>query len=161
MVASNLKKNPPGERCNIFLCLIKNNCELNICLSTAHSLASDFPIQIVVITIWQKVYLVPAVGVFVYLLLCVCGLRCLGWRGRSLLLPAEWLTEINVWFAGYLIKDLMLERAPTVPCRTHSKEIALLGPFVHFAFIQACVCKVVVFASACVCVCVSEFAKGQ
>lgn len=126
---------------------------------TAHSLASDFPIQIVAITIWQKVYLVPAVGVFVYLLLCVCGLRCLGWRGRSLLLPAEWLTEINVWFAGYLIKDLMLERAPTVPCRTHSKEIALLGPFVHFAFIQACVCKVVVFASACVCVC--EFAKGQ
>lgn len=44
--------------------------------------------------------------------------------------------------------------AGTCPHRPlHSKEIALLGPFVHFAFIQACVCKVVVFASACVCVC--------
>lgn len=41
----------------------------------------------------------------------------------------------------------MLKHAPTFSCLTHSKEIALLSPFVHFAFIQTCVCKVVVFAS--------------
>lgn len=41
----------------------------------------------------------------------------------------------------------MLKHAPTLSCPTHSKEIALLSPFVHFAFIQASVCKVLVFAS--------------
>lgn len=58
----------------------------------------------------------------------------------------------------------MLKHAPTLCCLTHSKEIALLSPFVHFAFIQTRVCKVVVFASdharMCVSVCVCECAGG-
>lgn len=45
----------------------------------------------------------------------------------------------------------MLKHAPTFSCPAHSKEIALLSSFVHFAFIQACVCKVLVFASDHVC----------
>lgn len=48
----------------------------------------------------------------------------------------------------------MLKHAPTLSCSAHSKEIALLSPFVHFAFIQASVCKVVVFGSNLACVCV-------
>lgn len=46
----------------------------------------------------------------------------------------------------------MLKLAPTLSCPTHSKEIALLSPFVHFAFIQARVCKVMVFAADHECV---------
>lgn len=91
---------------------------------------------------------------FVYLLLwlcacvCVCQCQCcLSWWGRSLLPVAQWLMEINVWFAGYLIKDLMLKHAPTLSCPTHSKEIASLSPLVHFASTPGCVCKVVAFAS--------------
>lgn len=49
------------------------------------------------------------VCVLVVVCVCVCGL---GWRGRSLLPSAQWLVEINVWFAGYLMKDLMLKHAP-------------------------------------------------
>lgn len=51
----------------------------------------------------------------------------------------------------------MLKHAPTLSCSAHSKEIALLSPFVHFAFIQASVCKVVVFGSNLACVCVDGF----
>lgn len=93
-----------------------------------------------------------------YWCVCVC---CFSWSGRSLLLSAEWLMEINVWFAGYLIKDLMLEHAPppTPPCRTHSNKIALSSPFAPFALVRAGVCEVVVFTSACLCVC--GFAEGQ
>lgn len=57
----------------------------------------------------------------------VYGQCCLSWWGRSLLPLAQWLMEINVWFTGYLIKDLMLKHAPTLSCHTHSKEIALVN----------------------------------
>ena len=72
---------------------------------------------------------------FVYLLLCVCVCVCvcgLGWRGRSLLPSAQWLMEINVWFAGYLIKDLMLKHAPALSCSAHSKENCLIESICSF-----------------------------
>lgn len=51
--------------------------------------------------------------------------------------PAQWLMEISVWFAGYLIKDLMPQHAPTLSWPAYTKEIALLNPFVHPASIRA------------------------
>lgn len=62
----------------------------------------------------------------------VCGQCCLSWWGRSLLPLAQWLMKINVWFTGYLIKDLMLKHAPS--CHTHSKKNCLIASNCSFCF---------------------------
>lgn len=73
-------------------------------------LGSGFPVQMVAFTVGQKVYLLPAVGVFLHLLLqcvcvrvCVCVTACAclcmcvcGGGGSYCWRAAERLMEINV-----------------------------------------------------------------
>lgn len=101
-----------------------------------------------------------------YCCVYACGLRCLGWRGRSLMPAAQWLMEINVWFAGYFIKDLMLKHAPLPPTLPPSPALLTVKklPYWVHLFIspsfKSCVCKVEIFASDHACVRVCECVRG-